>query len=276
MLTLIFSVGGIFLLNETFAQDLMEQAFSTARSYDTIVDLWNNKDAVGNEVLRESVTVWINDNMWQWCFVNGKFENVNENKCAELWWDWDIKTINIWAKAPLIVRITKFLLRMTIVLSITMIIFTSVKYMIEVLNWKDWKTANAKKDIMRVAGWIIIALMSVWIINLVVSIPKSSIKTSDDLNSFELWCQINATIVAGNDLTKRVCDNIYFDWNLWKRDESRLNTDKCYLPYQTQAKCDSFNWKRWVAGNRRDRCYITNNDNLENFCVEDMWGTVVK
>jgi len=39
ILTLVFSIGSVFLLSETFAQDLMEQAFSTARSYDTIVDL---------------------------------------------------------------------------------------------------------------------------------------------------------------------------------------------------------------------------------------------
>ncbi len=277
ILTLVFSIGSVFLLSETFAQDLMEQAFSTARSYDTIVDLWNTKDAVWNEVLRESVTVWVNNNnMWQWCFINWQHTPVNETQCAEQWWDWNIQAMNVWSKAPLLVRITKFLLRMTIVLSVTMIIFTSVKYLIEVLSGKDWKSAAAKKDIMRVAGGVIIALMSVGIINLIVSIPKSSIKTSDDLNDFEFWCQIDATIVDGNNFVKWVCDNVYFSWVLWELDEDRLNSDKCYIEYETQAKCDFFNGKRWTVWERRDRCYITNKNNLESFCVEEMWWNVVK
>lgn len=276
ILTLVFSIGSVFLLSETFAQDLMEQAFSTARSYDTIINLWNTKDAVWNEVLRESVTVWVNDNLWQWCFLNWQYIPADETQCAELWWDWNVQAMNIWSKAPLLVRITKFLLRMTIVLSVTMIIFTSVKYLIEVLSGKDWKSAAAKKDIMRVAGGVIIALMSVWIINLIVSIPKSSIKTSDDLNDFEFWCQIDATIVDGNNFVKWVCDNVYFSWILWELDEDRLNSDKCYIEYETQAKCDFFNGKRWTVWERRDRCYITNKNNLESFCVEEMWWTVVK
>lgn len=53
--------------------------------------------------------------------------------------------IDISSQAPLIVRITKFLLRMTIVLSISMVIFNAVKYMIEILSWKDRKSAESKK-----------------------------------------------------------------------------------------------------------------------------------
>ncbi|HKL44203.1 MAG TPA: hypothetical protein VJ892_02915 [Candidatus Absconditabacterales bacterium] len=277
ILTLVFSIGSVFLLSETFAQDLMEQAFSTARSYDTIVDLGNTKDAVGNEVLRESVTVGVNNNnMGQGCFINGQHTPVNETQCAEQGGDWNIQAMNVGSKAPLLVRITKFLLRMTIVLSVTMIIFTSVKYLIEVLSGKDWKSAAAKKDIMRVAGGVIIALMSVGIINLIVSIPKSSIKTSDDLNDFEFGCQIDATIVDGNNFVKWVCDNVYFSGVLGELDEDRLNSDKCYIEYETQAKCDFFNGKRGTVGERRDRCYITNKNNLESFCVEEMGGNVVK
>ena len=37
--TLCFAVGGLFLWNNTNAQDLMEDAFSSAKAYDTILDL---------------------------------------------------------------------------------------------------------------------------------------------------------------------------------------------------------------------------------------------
>ncbi len=249
VLTLFFSVWGLFLLSVTFAQDLMEQAFGAARSYDAILDLWNTKDSVGNEVLRESVSVWINENMWQWCFINDQFLNVDQNQCTEMWWDWDIQAIDVGAKAPLLVRITKFLLRMTIVLSITMVIYNAVRYMIEVLNGKDWKSAEAKKNIAWVAWWVILALMSVWIINLVISVPKSSITTSDDLSSFEVWCQTWATIIAGNDLKKRVCENV-FEW-YWKNDRI---------------------WNRCrIDGDREP---IRDND-MESACITELWWTVV-
>jgi hypothetical protein len=39
ILTAIFAISGLFLLNITSAQDLMEQAFSSARTYDTIIDM---------------------------------------------------------------------------------------------------------------------------------------------------------------------------------------------------------------------------------------------
>ena len=74
-----------------------------------------------------------------------KQEGLNEQTCIQMGWQRKTEIINVHSKAPLIVRITKFLLRMTIVLSISMIIFNSVKYMIEVLWWKDRKSAESKK-----------------------------------------------------------------------------------------------------------------------------------
>ncbi len=45
-LTAVFAISSLFLLSTAFAQDLMEQAFSSARTYDTIIDIGNTKDAV--------------------------------------------------------------------------------------------------------------------------------------------------------------------------------------------------------------------------------------
>ncbi len=179
--TSIFIVGGVFLLNTILAQDLMEQAFSSAKSYDAIIDIWNTKDAVWNEILREWVSVWANENLGRGCFINEQFVEADQTLCDEMGWDWNIQILSTEVEAPLIVRVSKFLLRMTIVLSITMVIFNAVVYMIEVLSWKDRKTAEAKKNIARIIGWVLLALMSVWIINLIVSIPKSSLETSEEI-----------------------------------------------------------------------------------------------
>jgi hypothetical protein len=37
--TAIFAICGLYIINITSAQDLMEQAFSSARTYDTIIDI---------------------------------------------------------------------------------------------------------------------------------------------------------------------------------------------------------------------------------------------
>jgi len=191
--------------------------------------------------------------------------NVDENGCLERWWDRDVSAINISAKEPLIVRITKFLLRMTIVLSISMIIYNSILYMIQVMGWKDRKSAEAKNNILWVAGWLILALMSVGIINLVISVPKSSLKTSDDMWSFEIWCQTGSTIVSWPSLKEWICLNsrfwhdeasmAYREWNpnkAWNR---------CYI-------CDQWNsWCDWKS--------ITNSE-MKDKCVEDMWGEVIE
>lgn len=264
-LTLIFALCGLFLLNIGSAQDLMEQAFQTAKSYDTVLDMWETKDAVWNNILREWSTVQIEDNFGNWCFINGQFVNVDENWCLERWWDRNIWSINISTKEPLIVKITKFLLRMTIVLSITMVIINSILYMIEVMNWKDRKSAEAKNSLARVAWWVIIALMSVGIVNLVVSVPKSSLKTSDDMWTFEIWCQTWWTIVIWNDLKQWICLNSTFGHNEESMQYREWNPNRlgnrCYI-------CQSGN--SWC-----DRESITNSE-MRSKCVEDMWWTVVE
>lgn len=261
-----FAVCSLFLLNFLQAAngDLMKQAFETAKSYDTILNLWDTKDAVWNNILRESTSIDTNENLGNWCFINWQFLNVNENWCLERGWDRNVSMMNVSAQEPLIVRITKFLLRMTVVLSITMVILNSILYMIEVLNWKDRKSAEAKKNLAWVAGWIIISLMSVGIINIIISIPKSSLQTSDDMWNFEIWCKTGALIVAWDDLRQRICLNSTFWHNIESMQYREWNPtrilNRCYI-------CESGN-------NGCDRKAITNWE-MRSKCVEDMfWETI--
>lgn len=41
----------------SFAQDLLEQSFQQSKVYDTVVDIGNNKNAVGNDVTRGGMTI---------------------------------------------------------------------------------------------------------------------------------------------------------------------------------------------------------------------------
>ena len=137
-----------FISNVTSAQwDLLQQAFETANSHELLIDLGNTKEAVGNEVLREGQNVTIS-------FDEGI----------------SVETIT---RPPLIVRIAKFLLRMTVVLSVTMILYNGVYYIIEAS--KGWDVKEASNNLIYVVVGVLLALFSLAIINLISSISISSL-----------------------------------------------------------------------------------------------------
>jgi len=126
--------------------DLLEQVFSPSKSQQQIINIWNDKQSVGNEVLRESTTLQI--------WPNG---------------------INAAQREPLIVRFTKFLLRITIVLSITMTIYTGIRYIIA-MGSEEW-TKNARQNLLYIILGILLAMMSLAIVTLLESISFSTLST---------------------------------------------------------------------------------------------------
>ncbi len=140
----ITSLGIHLFGDKIYAQDLLEQAFSPAMSHETIINLGAGKNAVGNEVLREGVSV--QDYAGVGCFVNNERISTSElsqqkialavsslsdrDFCEDILGG-DYNTQILKAEAPLIVRITKFLLRITMVLAVTMVIFNSIMWIIE-------------------------------------------------------------------------------------------------------------------------------------------------
>lgn len=175
-----------FFSNKIYAStDLLEKAFEPAMSNETVVNLWAGKNAVGNEILRESTTIILNNNR---CFVNNKpiseadlqtqmhtvwFSWNDQRKFCEeiLWGDFYVDVVQ--TEAPLIVRITKLLLRITMILSVTMVIYNGILWIIESSKWTEVK--NAKNNIIFIVVGILIALMSLSIINLISSITVSSL-----------------------------------------------------------------------------------------------------
>ena len=171
--------------NRIYAGDLLEEAFKPAISHEIIINLWWGKNPVGSEVFRERIVV--EDMAGQWCFVDNKRIKTRDietqmegwwytwevkNFCEEiLWGDWDVSVLQ--TEAPLIVRIAKFILRITMVLAVTMVIFNGVMWIIESAKWAEVK--DAKKNITLIIVWILIALMSLMIINIITSITKSSL-----------------------------------------------------------------------------------------------------
>lgn len=181
---LIYSFG-----NKIYAGDLLEEAFKPAMTHETIIDIWKTKNAVGNEVLREWVMVDVD--LGSGCDVNGNkisLKKIKEQKEAAWYGETEIKfcenilwwtrkehliEVGISSEAPLIVRLAKFLLRITMVLAITMVIFNGIMWIIEFAKWAEVK--DAKQNIVLIIVGILIALMSLGIINLITSITLSSL-----------------------------------------------------------------------------------------------------
>lgn len=192
----------LFFINvsNTFAaRDIMDIIFQPAKSYDKIIDLGSTKNAVWNEVFREWLQVWANENFGRWCFVNDNLipsaTLKDQIKEADFRWDerafceqvlgWDYNISVLWSQtqAPLIVRITKFLLRLTIVLSITMVLYNWVFWIIESAKW--WDVKIAKDNLIYIFVGILLALSSLALVNLISSITLSSLNPEDMPSQWE-------------------------------------------------------------------------------------------
>ena len=83
----------------------------------------------------------------------------------------------------MIARITRLLLILTISLSITMILYNWMVYIIETWQGKEWK--SLVKNVVLIIVWILVALFSVVIINLIQSTTttlNTELKETSDNN----------------------------------------------------------------------------------------------
>lgn len=140
----IFSIGSISQATEgSNAYDLLQQAFDPAIQADTVV--W--RDSIGTDV--ESV---------------GKYVlNWGSNLTLGKW---------LTKRQSLIIEITRFILRMTIVLAVPMLIYNGIQYMIK--SSKGEPPKDVIPNIMYILAGILLALSSVIIVRLASSIGMSS------------------------------------------------------------------------------------------------------
>ena len=148
--------------------DIMSEVFQPSKERQGVIYIWDDKQTVWHSLLRKSS--W--SSFWSWFYQ----------------------------EAPLIVKIVYIILRLTVVLSITMIIFYGIKFMIQVFNWSELKSATAKKDLINVLIWLLIAMFSITAITLVTSLAKSTF-TSNDFWFINWWSYWN---LKYNELSKNL------------------------------------------------------------------------
>lgn len=215
----IFMFSLVSLNSTTHADDLLETAFQESIANENIIMLWNGKDAVGNDVFREGQDIQTNARLKKTCFINNKeFDVETEEQCTTMWWE--RKRVDLVTRPPLMVRIAKFLLRITVALAITMVLYNSIMYIVESVKGPD-KVTKATNNLLYVAWGLILALSSVAIINLISSISISSLRdvseyTQDNFkDKFNDFCDRamsntdTASQLDGRDATKisKFCTN---------------------------------------------------------------------
>ena len=179
------------------ADDLLYQLFYPSIQTDNIIDMWENVNTVWQNVFEWSIDITLldvdnirkivetDDDGNLLCHWSGDVKEVicpqecsyisddNKKTCRKQ----RIKkvTADVWGgvtKSPsIVVKVTRLLLLLTITLSITMILWNGMSYIIQTWQWKEWK--NLVKNIIYIVVWIFIALFSVIIITIIQSVPAT-------------------------------------------------------------------------------------------------------
>ena len=151
----IYLIGTLLVLPFSFpwisnaSNDLLRQMFHEAIIQDNIIDLWEDVNHV-----------W--KNVFEW---KGEID-------ADTWW------ISVKDAPSIIVKAIRLLLSLVIALSITMILYNWMQYIIQTWQWKEAK--DLTKNIAFIVIWIIISLFSVVIITLLQSVPETLERELDD------------------------------------------------------------------------------------------------
>jgi len=126
--------------------DLLEQVFEESQDY------WFAEDADAEDLFDTKISIWI----WNW---DGDGE-------AEVW---DL----FWLNGSVIARAAQRLLRLTVILGIPMVMIAGIKIMLA--QWDEAKLKEWLKLLWFVALGIFVALMSVVIVYLIISITWSNL-----------------------------------------------------------------------------------------------------
>lgn len=125
--------------------DLLNQAYDEAKRYDYVINPGNDKNTVWKQIFNPTADITL----------------FGPNAGADV-------------KEPYLIRLTKLILRITIAISVSIVIFAGISY---ILAFGDaWKQKKAQNIVIYALWGIFIGLASLAIVELALSITKSSLK----------------------------------------------------------------------------------------------------
>lgn len=179
-----------------FAQnDVMDTIFQPSKNLDHIIVIGNSKNSVGNEVFRESKG--FDAHVGEGCFwvahpsednCSGNFRKAAHGKCyvipatthndhascQSFGGEWVSLTYAAFSnRAPLLVRITQTLLRLTIALAIPVLIFIGVKLIKGAMDGAS--VSEAFKQVSHVLIGLVLALSALGIVYFIQIIAMNTI-----------------------------------------------------------------------------------------------------
>lgn len=164
--------------------DLLWDLVQPSYESDTTINAGKNSKTVWNRFLWSSHIFKVKKEIK---FEDGK-PLCHNGECAE-WCDgtedkkecqYQHVWVNVDAKSSVIVKVTKLLLILTVALSVTMILYNGMMYIIQTWQWKEWK--SLMKNIALIVVGILISFFSVVIIRLIQSIP-TTLDDTEELGS---------------------------------------------------------------------------------------------
>lgn len=189
-------------------RDLLWQLVQPAYHEETIIWLWVSKETVWSKVFKWTTEVGVDVYLekrivtdengkpvcrFTWCteLCLKKEEDLSSGDRLLCKRQWKYESVEVGLEAgvekqpSLIVKVTRMLLILTIVLSVTMILYNGMMYIVKTWQWKEGK--DALKNIAYIIIWILIALFSVLIIRIIQSIPSTlADKNELEANGYEL------------------------------------------------------------------------------------------
>jgi hypothetical protein len=106
-----------------------------------------------------------------------------DNSCKALWWTFEEPGIfDVTKKDPLLIRIIKFFIRMTVLLWVSAFIYVWIRYILSSSSWWDLYNSAEIRLLIQIWVWIIIVLMSLAILYLILSITGSGSEVVQDLS----------------------------------------------------------------------------------------------
>jgi len=201
----------------TSASDLLRQITEPSYEYDTIIAwLGHTKEAVWESVFKNSLELEVGASVFKKVPVKDDDGNVickgecpedckketnnNDIRCRK-YRNMKTTTVSleawIWTQPSLIVKVTRFLLILTITLSVTMILYNGMMYIIQTWQWKDWKSL---KNVAYIVIWILIALFSVIMIRVIQSISTT---IADQQELPENWYELDKQSITNGEWSAR-------------------------------------------------------------------------
>lgn len=177
---LFVSLFSLVSLASVFAGDLLEEAFRPSVQREHVINIGDTKEAVWNTIFvwgqEVNVEVWLSKGV---CLKDDQVIDVawddfdaRKQNCEAIGWNHSRLGVTAQKNPPWIVRAVQILLRFLVIVSITMVIFNGIRYILAASNAD--KAVTARNNLVSLGIGLLLALSSISMIYLIQSFTNTT------------------------------------------------------------------------------------------------------